>query len=116
MIVYDRLWRTMQEKGISQYRLIKYYGFSSGQIGRLKKNSYVSTHTIDVLCAILNCQVEDIMEFRQDISPERSSGTSQSEVHQSNSLLTRLPGQDEQENLAGLSANTDLSKLTDGID
>lgn len=68
MVTYDRLWETMKTKGISQYRLIKYYGFSAGQIGRLKKNGYVSTHTIDVLCTILNCRVEDIMEFRLDTS------------------------------------------------
>jgi len=68
MIIYDRLWETMKTKGISQYRLIKYYGFSAGQIGRLKKNAYVSTHTIDVLCTILNCSVEDIIEFRLDTS------------------------------------------------
>ena len=68
MVTYDRLWETMKTKGISQYRLIKYYGFSAGQIGRLKKIAYVSTHTIDVLCTILNCRVEDIMEFRLDTS------------------------------------------------
>ncbi len=68
MVIYDRLWETMRTKGISQYRLIKYYGFSAGQIGRLKKNAYVSTHTIDVLCTILNCRIEDIMEFRLDAS------------------------------------------------
>ncbi len=68
MIVYDRLWKTMKDKGISQYRLIKYFGFSAGQIGRLKKNAYISTHTLDVLCTILNCPVEDILEFRRDPS------------------------------------------------
>ena len=62
MVTYDRLWETMKTKGLSQY------GFSAGQIGRLKKNAYVSTHTIDVLCTILNCRVEDIMEFRLDTS------------------------------------------------
>lgn len=56
----------MKEKNISQYRLIKQYQFSAGQIGRLKKNSYVSTHTIEVLCQILDCNVEDIMEYRPD--------------------------------------------------
>lgn len=66
MIIYERLWKTMKAKGVSQYRLIKYYNFSAGQIGRLKKNSYVSTHTIEVLCKILDCNVEDIMEFRPD--------------------------------------------------
>lgn len=66
MILYERLWKTMKEKQISQYRLIHYYRFSAGQIGRLKKNEYVSTHTIEVLCKILDCQVEDIMEYQPD--------------------------------------------------
>lgn len=68
MIIYDRLWETMKEKGMTQYRLIKYYGFSAGQLGRLKRNAYVSTHTIDVLCTILNCSAEDVLEFRLDQS------------------------------------------------
>lgn len=66
MITYDKLWITMKEKDVSQYRLIKYYGFSAGQIGRLKKNMYVSTHTLETLCSILNCNVEDIVEYRPD--------------------------------------------------
>ena len=66
MITYDKLWLTMKEKEITQYRLIKYYGFSAGQIGRLKKNQYVSTHTIETLCNILDCRVEDVVEYRPD--------------------------------------------------
>lgn len=66
MVKYDRLWETMKQKSTSQYRLIKYYGISAGQIGRLKKNMYVSTHTIDVLCNILHCSVEDVMEVVLD--------------------------------------------------
>lgn len=51
----------MKEKGISQYSLIKNYHISAGQLSRLRNNSYVSTHTIDVLCNILNCEIEEIM-------------------------------------------------------
>lgn len=68
MITYDPLWKTMKEKNISQYRLVKAYGFSAGQLNRLKNNQYVSTHTIGVLCTILDCSVEDIMEFHMDNS------------------------------------------------
>ncbi len=68
MIVYDRLWDTMAKKHFSQYRLIRHYGISTGQLGRLRKNEYVSTHTIEVLCNILDCHVEDIMEFIKDDS------------------------------------------------
>ena len=42
MIVYDRLWKTMKEKGISQYKLLKDYGFSSGQLDRLRKGVYIN--------------------------------------------------------------------------
>ncbi len=66
MITYDKLWETMKKKEMTQYRLIKYYGISAGQIGRLKKNMYVSTHTIETLCDILDCRVEDIVEYRRD--------------------------------------------------
>lgn len=68
MITYEPLWKTMKEKQVSQYRLITKYGFSTGQINRLKKNKYVSTHTIGVLCTILKCSVEDVMEFHMDNS------------------------------------------------
>lgn len=69
MITYDKLWETMKRKKITQYRLIKYYGISAGQIGRLKKNMYVSTHTIETLCGILDCRVEDIFEYKPDQEP-----------------------------------------------
>ena len=63
MIIYDRLWETMKRKGISQYALIKRYHISPAQITRLKKNESVSIHTIDTFCQILDCRVEDIMEY-----------------------------------------------------
>lgn len=66
MIVYDKLWETMQEKGISQYALIHRYHISPSQITRLKRNESVSTHTIDVFCSILHCSVEDIMTHLPD--------------------------------------------------
>ncbi len=66
MIVYDRLWDTMRERGISQYKLIKEYGFSSGQLDRLRKNENVSTYTLSQLCRILRCQLDQIAEYKQD--------------------------------------------------
>lgn len=63
MIVFDKLWITMKENGISQYKLIKDYKISTGQLDRLRKNENVSTHTLDQLCKILNCKIEDIAEY-----------------------------------------------------
>ena len=63
MIVYDRLWETMKNKGITTYALIKRYKISPSQITRLKRNESVSIHTINTFCKILNCKVEEIMEY-----------------------------------------------------
>ena len=67
MIIYDKLWETMKEKGITQYALIKKHNISPAQITRLKRNESVSTHTIDIFCDILDCKVEDIMEYKKSI-------------------------------------------------
>ena len=62
MISYENLWNVMKEKGVSQYTLIKKYGISPAQITRLKRNESVSTHTIEMFCKILDCDVGDIMK------------------------------------------------------
>ena len=67
MIKYDKLWETMKEKGITQYALIKKHNISPAQITRLKRNESVSTHTIDIFCDILDCNVEDIMEHKKSV-------------------------------------------------
>lgn len=66
MISYNNLWKVMKEKGISQYSLIKDYHISAGQLTRLRQNESVSTHTIEMFCKILGCQVGDIMEYIPD--------------------------------------------------
>lgn len=66
MIVYDKLWKTMQEKGISQYKLITEYKISRGQLDRLRRNERVSTYTLDQFCRILECQLSDIAEYVPD--------------------------------------------------
>ena len=63
MISYRRLWETMRKKGMTQYKLIYKLHVSPSQITRLKRNEYVSTHTIEMFCRILDCRVEDIMEY-----------------------------------------------------
>lgn len=72
MISYEPLWNTLKKKGISQYRLIKDYGVSAGQISRLRANQNVSTHTLNELCRILQCELSDIAEFIQDDTQNKS--------------------------------------------
>lgn len=63
MITFDKLWKTLKDKDISQYKLIKDYGISSGQLDRLRRNANVNTYTLNQLCEILNCELSDIAEF-----------------------------------------------------
>ena len=72
MIVYDKLWETMKEKGVSQYKLIHTYGISPAQITRLKKNSNVNTNTLDMLCEILDCHLTEIAEHIPNSSEKRA--------------------------------------------
>lgn len=66
MIKYDRLWATLKKKNISQNKLMRDYGVDNAQLHRRRKNMVIKTVTIDNLCRILDCRVEDIMEYVPD--------------------------------------------------
>ena len=69
MISFAPLWRIMQEKDATTYTLRnkgKEYNVSSGSIYRLKAGQSVSTNTLDAICKILNCKLEDIVEYIPD--------------------------------------------------
>lgn len=66
MITFENLWKMLENKKISQYKLIHDYGISKGQLDRLKKNSNVTINTIDVLCNILDCEVGEILTHIKD--------------------------------------------------
>ena len=62
MIKYDRFWVTMKERGITQYDLYEHYQITRSLLDRLRKNKNVEIYTIDRLCSILHCEIEDIVE------------------------------------------------------
>lgn len=66
MITYDPLWETMWQKGITTYTLIKNYSFSRGTLDSLKHNRNISTATLNDLCRILSCNVEDVLRYVPD--------------------------------------------------
>jgi len=66
MIVFDKLWLTMKEKGISTYKLREECGIDSKTIRRLRANDNIETKTLNKLCSALNCNIGDIMEFIAD--------------------------------------------------
>ena len=63
MIVYDRFWCTLKNSGLSTYTLIKEYRISSSTIDKLRKNKPINTTTLNDLCRILQCRIEDIAEY-----------------------------------------------------
>ena len=64
MIVFDKLWKTMKEKGVSTYKLREECGIDSKTVRRLKANDNIETKTLDKLCATLDCKIEDIAEYK----------------------------------------------------
>lgn len=63
MIRYTPLWKTMAEKSVTTYTLRFKYDMSHATVQRLQKNMPVSTHTLNKLCEILHCRLEDVAEY-----------------------------------------------------
>lgn len=63
MICYNRFWETLRSSPESTYTLIKNHRISSSAIDKLRRNKPVTTTTINDLCRILNCRVEDILTY-----------------------------------------------------
>ena len=66
MMSFAPLWKTLKEKNLSTYKLINEYGISKGTIDNLKHNRYVTLLTVEQLCHILDCKVEDIVVYIKD--------------------------------------------------
>ena len=66
MIVFNKLWDLMKEKGVSTYKLREECGIDSKTIRRLKANDNSETKTLNKLCSALECKIEDIMEYVPD--------------------------------------------------
>ena len=63
MIIFDKLWTKMKEKGVSTYKLREECGIDSKTVRRLKANDNIETKMLDKLCAALDCKIEDIAEY-----------------------------------------------------
>lgn len=65
MIVFDKLWITMKNKGVTTYKLREACGIDSKTIRRLKANENIEAKTLDKLCSALNCDISDIIEYKR---------------------------------------------------
>jgi DNA-binding Xre family transcriptional regulator len=66
MISYKRLWETMKEKKITQYDLYTHHGINRPTLDRLRHDKNMETFTLNKLCNILQCNIEEIMEHIPD--------------------------------------------------
>ena len=66
MIIFDRLWKTMEKKHVTTYQLRDQCGIDSKTVRRLKANDNMETKTLNKLCAFLDCQLADVAEFIPD--------------------------------------------------
>ena len=66
MISYEPFYQTMKQRGMTTYKLIMQYNISRSLLDRLKHNKPISTVTLDDLCKILDCRVENILVYLPD--------------------------------------------------
>jgi len=66
VIIFEKLWSVMDKKGISTYQLREKCGIDSKTVRRLRANDNMETKTLDKLCAVLDCRLEDIAEYVPD--------------------------------------------------
>ena len=66
MISYKPFYNTLIKKGVTEYELIYKHGLSSNTIHRMKHGKPITTSTLDVLCFILDCEVQDILVYEED--------------------------------------------------
>lgn len=66
MFKFDRLFLTMDKKGVSTYRLREECDIDSKTIRRLKANQNIEMKTLDRICSYLDCKIEDVVEFIKD--------------------------------------------------
>ena len=66
MIVFDKLWTLLEEKGMTTYQLREKCGLDSKTIRRLRANENIETKTLDKICSALSCKPEDIAEYKDE--------------------------------------------------
>lgn len=65
MIDYSPLWKTMEEKNITQYFLMKKGNIDNKTIYNLKRNKGITMSTLEKLCEALDCTPNDVVSFHK---------------------------------------------------
>ena len=63
---YNKLWKLLIDKNMTKSELTKAIGISSSTMAKMGKNENVSLEAIDKICALLECDINDILEYVSD--------------------------------------------------
>ena len=66
MIKYDKFWETLKRRNLTKYDLYTHYNVNRSLLDKLRNNRNIEVYTIDKLCNILHCNIEDIMTHYED--------------------------------------------------
>lgn len=66
MVKYDKFWETLKRRNLTQYDLYTHYNVNRSLLDKLRNNRNIEVYTIDKLCNILHCNIEDIMTHYED--------------------------------------------------
>lgn len=66
MISFEPLWETVKRQGLTTYKLIHKHGISRGTMDKLKHNRNVTLETVERLCEILDCKIEDVVLYKKE--------------------------------------------------
>lgn len=69
-ISYNKLWKLLIDRGLKKTELVKMSGITSNAMAKMGKNESVQVDTLGKVCACLNCDISDIMEFVPDETEE----------------------------------------------
>ena len=69
-VTYKKLFHLLIDKGMTNAELMEKAGFSANIITRIKRDNYISLDSIEKICKVLNCGVDDILEFLPDNAEE----------------------------------------------
>lgn len=65
-VSYNRLWKLLIDKNLKRTDLKELAGISSNVLAKIGKNLPVSVDSLEKICVSLECNIEDIMEFRNE--------------------------------------------------
>lgn len=65
-VSYKKLFHMMIEKDMTNAQLAKQAGISANIITRLKRNTYISLESVEKICKVMDCKIDEIVEFTEE--------------------------------------------------